>query len=68
MGDPKPAVRCFTSGKFRDWIAHELANPLHGMLWSVEAMDIQKIMARTFIRRLDAYVGDLGLVIGATRS
>lgn len=39
MGDPKPAVRCFTSGKFRDWIAHELANPLHGMLWSVEAME-----------------------------
>jgi hypothetical protein len=38
------------------------------MVWSVEAMDIQKIMARTFIRRLDAYVGDLGLVIGATRS
>lgn len=39
MGDAKPAVRCFASGKFCDWIAHELANPLHGMLWSVEAME-----------------------------
>lgn len=39
MGELEPVNRSFSSRKFCDYIAHELANPLNGMLMSVEIIE-----------------------------
>ena len=39
MGRPEPVNKSFSSRQFSDCIAHELANPLNGMLVSVEVME-----------------------------
>lgn len=39
MGEFKPVVRSFSSRRFRESIAHELGQPLRGMLWSVEILE-----------------------------
>jgi signal transduction histidine kinase len=39
MGQLEPVDRVFSSHKFCEYIAHELANPLNGMLMSAEIID-----------------------------
>lgn len=39
MGQLEPVNRLFSSHKFCEYIAHELANPLNGMLMSAEIID-----------------------------
>ena len=39
MKEPEPVSASLSSRNFSDYVAHELANPLNGMLWSAEIME-----------------------------